>query len=75
MALLAAGFSLRLLRLGGLAQLTGAGILLGFVFFFITQLCIALGKSGVLTPALAAWMPPVLAMLAGFTLLLNTEDG
>lgn len=75
MAILAAGFSLRLLRLGGLAQLAGSGVLLGFLFFFFAQFCGALGKADVIPPALAAWIPPVLAVLGGFTLLFNTEDG
>jgi lipopolysaccharide export system permease protein len=75
MAILAAGFSLRLLRLGGLAGLAGAGVALGFVFFFFAQLCGALGRADVITPFFAAWIPPLLAILTGFTLLCYTEDG
>ncbi|MDB5457077.1 MAG: export transporter permease LptG [Caulobacter sp.] len=75
MSVLAAAFSLRLMRLGGLAGLAGAGVTLGFAFFFFNELCGALGKAEVLTPAVAAWTPPVLALLAGFTLLCYTEDG
>ena len=75
MAVLAAAFSLRLLRLGGLAQLAGAGVGLGFVFFFVSQLCAALGRFEVIPPLLAAWSPPALALLAGVTLVLWTEDG
>jgi lipopolysaccharide export system permease protein len=75
MAILAAGFSLRLLRLGGLAGLAGSGVALGFVLFFFAQMCGALGKADVIPPLAAAWIPPILAVLAGFTLLCNTEDG
>ena len=75
MSILAAAFSLRLMRLGGLAVLAGSGVALGFVIFFFNQLCEALGKSEVLFPFAAAWAPPVLALLAGFTLLCYTEDG
>ncbi|MBO9709983.1 MAG: LPS export ABC transporter permease LptG [Caulobacter sp.] len=75
MSMLAAAFSLRLMRLGGLAGLAGAGVTLGFGFFFFNELCGALGKADVLTPALAAWTPPVVALLAGLTLLCYTEDG
>jgi lipopolysaccharide export system permease protein len=75
MSVLAAAFSLRLMRLGGLAGLAGAGVALGFAFFFFNELCGALGKAGVLTPAVAAWTPPVVALLAGLTLLCYTEDG
>ena len=75
MSILAAAFSLRLLRLGGLAGLAGSGVTLGFVFFFMNQLCNALGKGDVLPAVVAAWTPPTLAFLAGFTLLCYTEDG
>jgi len=75
MSILAAAFSLRLMRLGGLAGLAGSGVALGFVIFFFNQLCEALGKSEVIFPFAAAWAPPVLALLAGFTLLCYTEDG
>lgn len=75
MAILGAAFSLRLMRLGDLAALVGAGVALGFVLFFIDELCGALGASEVIPPGLAAWSPPVLALLAGVTLLCYTEDG
>jgi lipopolysaccharide export system permease protein len=75
MSMLAAAFSLRLMRLGGLAGLAGAGVTLGFGFFFFNELCGALGKADVLTPAMAAWTPPLVALLAGLTLLCYTEDG
>ena len=75
MSVLAAAFSLRLLRLGGLARLAGSAVALGFLFFFVNQLCSALGRSEVIPPALAAWAPPLLALLCGVTLLLYTEDG
>ena len=61
--------------LGGLAGLAGAGVTLGFGFFFFNELCGALGKADVLTPAMAAWTPPIVALLAGLTLLCYTEDG
>ena len=75
MSILAAAFSLRLLRLGGLAGLAASAVALGFVFFFFNQLCSAFGKAEWIPPALAAWAPPLLALLAGVTLLLYTEDG
>jgi lipopolysaccharide export system permease protein len=75
MAILAAAFSLRLIRLGGLAGLAGAGVGLGFGFFFFNALCGALGRSGIIPTYAAAWAPPVLALLSGLTLLCYTEDG
>jgi lipopolysaccharide export system permease protein len=75
MAILAAAFSLRLLRLGGLARLSAAALGLGFGFFFINQLCGALGRAGLAPTLVAAWSPPALTLLAGVTLLFYTEDG
>ena len=75
MSILAAGFSLRLIRLGGLAALAGAGVALGFIFFFFDQLCVSMGRARILPAYAAAWAPPVVALLSGFTLLCYTEDG
>jgi len=75
MSVLAAAFSLRLMRLGDLAGLAGAGVAMGFVFFFLNQFCGALGATEVIPPAVAAWAPPLLALLSGVTLLCYTEDG
>ena len=75
MSVLAAAFSLRLLRLGGLAGFAGSGVALGFILFFFNQFCGALGKAEVIPAVLAAWAPPLIALLGGFTLLCYTEDG
>jgi lipopolysaccharide export system permease protein len=75
MSVLAAAFSLRLIRLGGLAALAGSGVALGFLIFFFNEFCRALGKAGAIPPFAAAWTPPLIALLAGFTLLCYTEDG
>jgi lipopolysaccharide export system permease protein len=75
MAVLAAAFSLRLMRLGGLAGMAGAGVAIGFATFFFDALCGALGRSGVIPTYAAAWAPPVLALLSGLSLLCYTEDG
>jgi lipopolysaccharide export system permease protein len=75
MAVLAAAFSLRLMRLGGMARLAAAAVSVGFVIFFLNQLCNSLGRADVIPPFFAAWTPPLLAILSGFTLLTYTEDG
>ncbi len=75
MTMLAAAFSLRLLRLGNLALVAGSGVALGFVFFFFNDLCGALGRAGFVQPYVAAWTPPALVLLSGFILLCYTEDG
>ena len=47
----------------------------GFAVFFFNQLCDSLAKAEVVPPFLAAWAPPILALLSAFTLLFYTEDG
>ncbi len=75
MAVLAAAFSLRLARLGGLAGLAGAGVALGFVVFFFNQFAGALAKGDIIPLFAAGWAPPLVALLSGVTLLSYTEDG
>lgn len=75
MSILAAAFSLRLARLGGLAGLAGAGVALGFVMFFFNQFSGALAKADILPLSAAAWAPALVALLSGLTLLCYTEDG
>ena len=75
MSILAAAFSLRLVRLGGLAGLAGAGVGLGFLVFFFNQFSGALADADIIPLFLAAWAPPVVALLAGLGMLCYTEDG
>ena len=75
MTILAAAFSLRLMRLGDLARMAVAAVVLGFAFFFLNQFSAAMGSAEVVPPFVAAWLPAVLTALAAFTLLFYTEDG
>ncbi len=75
MAAMGAVFSLRLMRLGGLARLAASGVALGFVIFFFNQFCAALGKAEIIPVFLAGWSTPVVALLSAVTLLCYTEDG
>ena len=75
MSILAAAFSLRLMRLGDLARMSAAAVVLGFGFFFVNQAASAFGSAEVIPPWLAAWLPPLLTALAAFTLLFYTEAG
>ncbi len=75
MTILAAAFSLRLMRLGDLARMAVAAVVLGFAFFFLNQFSAAMGSAEVVPPFLAAWLPTILTALAAFTLLFYTEDG
>ncbi len=75
MVFVAATFSLRMSRMGGVVQIIVAGVLSAFVLFFISDVAGALGQSGVLPPVLAAWAPTIVSALAGITLLFHLEDG
>jgi lipopolysaccharide export system permease protein len=48
---------------------------LGFGLYFIRNFAQILGENGQLPVILAAWAPPVAALLLGVGLLLHTEDG
>lgn len=75
MVLVGCVFSLRATRLGGLIQLMVGGVIVGFLLYFLSDLSLALGKSGVLPPFLAAWAPAIVAMLLGLAVLFHLEDG
>lgn len=75
MVLVGSVFSLRSSRQGGLVQLVLGGVLAGFMLYFLSDLALALGKSGVLPPFLAAWAPAIVAMLLGLAVLFHLEDG
>ena len=75
MSILAAAFSLRLMRLGDMARMIVMAVALGFGFFFLNQFSAAMGSAEVTPPFISAWLPAVLTALAAFTLLFYTEDG
>jgi lipopolysaccharide export system permease protein len=75
MVFMAASFSFRLARLGGMPQLVLAGALSGFAVYFLGDVTGALGQSGILPTPLAALAPAAAAILLGMTLLFYQEDG
>ncbi len=75
MVFMAASFSLRLARLGGLPQLVLAAAISGFAVYFLGDVTQALGESGILPVPLAAIAPAAVAILLGMTLLFYQEDG
>ena len=74
MVLIAATFSLRFSRRGTWV-LAVAGLLIGFLFYFVSDLVLALGLSGKLPPVLAAWTPAAIFTLLGVAGLFHLEDG
>ncbi len=75
MVLLAAGFTMRHVRAGRSGTMVLMAILAGFAMFFLRNFAQVLGENGQIPVALAAWAPPVAALLAALGLLLHLEDG
>jgi lipopolysaccharide export system permease protein len=75
MVLVAAGFTMRHVRFGGTGKMVLIALLSGFGFFFLRNFAQALGDTGQIPIALAAWSPPVAAVMLSLGLLLHLEDG
>jgi lipopolysaccharide export system permease protein len=75
MVLVAAGFTMRHVRFGGTGRMVLTALLAGFGIFFLRNFAQALGDSGQIPIALAAWSPPAAAALMSLGLLLHLEDG
>jgi lipopolysaccharide export system permease protein len=75
MVFMAASFSLRLTRGGGLPRVIVISALSGFGVYFFSDLTKALGQSGILPVLLAASAPAAASILIGMTLVFHQEDG
>ncbi|HSF96999.1 MAG TPA: LPS export ABC transporter permease LptG [Thermohalobaculum sp.] len=75
MLLIGAAFSMRHLRFGGLGYMALGCVLTGFGYFFLSDIATALGASGTVPVLVAAWAPPISAVLLSLGLLLHLEDG
>lgn len=75
MTLIAATVSLKFSRFNQSRSVILGGIVSGFVLYVVTVLVKAFGSSGVVPPFVATWVPVVVAMALGATLLLHQEDG
>lgn len=75
MVIIAATVSLKLTRLGSAGRMILSGIGAGFVLYVLSELVGDLGSNGLLDPALAAWLPALIASVMGVTVLLYQEDG
>jgi lipopolysaccharide export system permease protein len=75
MALLAAGFSMRSARRGGVARMIAGGVSAGFALFVLDKITGEFGEAGTLPVALAAWAPAGAGLLLAAALLLHLEDG
>ena len=75
MVLVAAGFSMRATRRGGVAQMIGSGVAAGFALFMVSKVAGEFGQSGALPAELAAWAPAGAGLMLAVSLLLHMEDG
>ncbi|MGG7517065.1 LPS export ABC transporter permease LptG [Allorhizobium undicola] len=75
MTLIAATVSLKFSRFNQSRSVILGGIISGFVLYVATVLVKAFGSSGVVPPFVATWVPVIVAMALGATILLHQEDG
>ena len=75
MVLLGAAFTMRHARFGGTGLAVLTALLLGFGLYYLRNFAQILGENGQVPAILAAWAPPVAAVLIGLGLILHMEDG
>ncbi|MGO8797493.1 MAG: LPS export ABC transporter permease LptG [Roseiarcus sp.] len=75
MVLVAACFSLRFFRMGGVGIMVSGGVAAGFVLYVATKLVGDLGGAGFISTPIAGWSPAVVGCLFGVLVLLHQEDG
>lgn len=75
MVLVAASFSLRFFRFGGVVKTLSGGVAAGFVLYIVTKVLSDLGGAGMISPLVAAWSPALVGSMLGTLTLLNSEDG
>lgn len=75
MVLVAAGFSMRPTRRGGVMLMIGAGVAAGFTLFVLTKVVGEFGVGGTLPVTLAAWTPTAVGLMLAVAMLLHLEDG
>ena len=75
MVLVAACFSLRFFRMGGVEYMVSGGVTAGFVLYVATKVINDLGEAGFISASVAGWSPSVVGCLFGVYVLLKQEDG
>lgn len=75
MTLIAAVVSLNFVRFGQSLSVILGGIISGFMLYVVSVLIKAFGNAGIVPPMVAAWLPVLVAMALGITILLHKEDG
>jgi lipopolysaccharide export system permease protein len=75
MVFMAASFSLRVSREGGVAKVILFSVAAGFGVYFFDEMTRVLGQSGAVPLMLAATAPAIASILIGMTLVFSQEDG
>ncbi len=75
MVLVAACFSLRFFRMGGVEIMVSGGVAAGFVLYVATKVINDLGEAGFISAVAAGWSPGLVGCLFGVYVLLHQEDG
>ncbi len=75
MVLIGSAFALRPARFGQSGVMIVLAVLAGFSLFFLKDFAESLGANGEVPLLVAAWIPPVAAILLALGLLLHLEDG
>lgn len=75
MVLVGAGFTMRHTRFGRTGPMVLMALAMGFSLYFIRNFAAILGENGQIPILLAAWGPPIAALLLPLGLLLHLEDG
>lgn len=75
MVLVGAGFTMRHTRFGRTGQMVLYALAMGFALYFVRNFAAILGENGQIPILLAAWGPPIAALLLPLGLLLHLEDG
>jgi lipopolysaccharide export system permease protein len=75
MVLIAALFSFSPARAGGGFHLALIAVGAGFGLYLLSEVATALGESGAVPAALAAWTPALVAAAIAISGLLHMEDG
>jgi lipopolysaccharide export system permease protein len=75
MVLVAAGFTMRHARFGKTGTMVLLAMVGGFFIFFLRNFAQVLGDNGQIPIIIAAWAPPMTAVLLSLGLLLHLEDG
>ena len=75
MLIIAAPFSVRFIRSEKTNSLILSGLLCGLFLYTFANVASAFGSSGVISPLLSAWSPPIIAILLGVSGLIYVEEG